>query len=241
MKLIDILKNKYIGLILAAGILATSCESGLTYDDVPESVYSEVGIQGFNMQGRELFENSVYATNWNKYTTYISTVTIASNTAKVTWENKTGKDYTINGTVVKAGESIDLVNTMTEEADASAPEGKVYILTVYIPSRITYSSPNKGYLFDASKLSGDFKLVDPDANNRSQKVSMPVKKNELIGRILPQDYYACSIIPQNGAPALGTPGDFSEPRRYMIVNNSRLPEGVTRYQRLYELRPVFLP
>lgn len=238
MKLIDILKNKYAGLIVVAGMAVTGCESGLTYDDVPESVYSEVGVQAFNMQGRKLFQDNVYAVNWDKYTTYISTVLLSS---KQTWENTTGKDYTINGTVVKAGESIELTNGMTEEVEASAPEGKVCVLTVYVPSRITYSSPNKSYLFDGSKLSGDFKMIEPDANNRSQQVSFPVDKTQLIGRILPTDYYACSIIPQNGAPALGTPGDFSEPRRYMVVNNSRLPAGVTRYQRLYELRPIFLP
>ena len=52
---------------------------------------------------------------------------------------------------------------------------------------------------------------------------------------------ASTFTPQNGAPKLGAPGDYSEPRQYLVKNNMRRPAGVPQSMRLYEIRVVVLP
>ncbi len=228
-------------IVLCGIIVLSSCKAGLTYEEAPESVYSEVGVSGFTLRARELFENKIFAVNWDKWVdNYINTQSVATYSG-TTWKNETGAAYTLpDGTVVEAGSSVTLKGKMTEENNEKAPDGKLYVLTFYSLSRATYSTPNKGYLFDGSKFSGDYVLVDP-LNNRSQEVNLPVRKNELIGELNLNNSYDCVVEPIDGSAVLGQPGDFTKSNFYLVKNIAYLPAGVEQYKRLYEIRVVFLP
>ena len=145
-----------------------------------------------------------------------------------------------DGKVVAAGESIKVEGSETIESDSSAPDGKVYVLNVYAASDVQYSTANKGFLFDGSKFSGDFELVNP-VDNRSQYVVLPVRKNEIIGELYLVSYSVCTVEPVGDSPKLGMPGDFTKPRRYLVKNIAHRPAGVEQHQRMYEVRVTFLP
>lgn len=219
----------------------SSCTSDLTYEEAPESVYTQVGVSRFDLKARELFNDKIYAVNWEQWVeNYIDTRVIGTS-AKLEWTNKTGANYTLpDGTVVAPDEKVELEGSMSEVSDESAPGGKVTVIQVYAFSRAVYQTANKGYLFDGSKFSGDYKLIDP-VNNRSQKVELPIRENELIGEIRLIDYSVCEVEPVNGAPALGEPGDFSQPARYLVKNIAHRPGGVPQTQHIYEIRVTFLP
>lgn len=234
--------NKLYAVALGA-LLLTGCQTGLEYEEVPESIYNNVNLAGnlCNVKARQLFENQIYATNWNKWVPdYISTVTIGNYQSGKDWTNETSAAVTLNGITVAPGETVQLKNSLTKEDLAAAPEGTLYVVNLYADSEATYDTPNKGYLFDASKFSGDFELVNP-TDGRSQQIILPVRKNEVIVEMLLSQEYNCKVKPQDGAPELGKPGDFTAPRRYLVVNESRRPDGQPAAQRLYEVRITFLP
>lgn len=234
--------NKLYAVALGA-LLLTGCQKGLEYEEVPESIYNNVNLAGAlcNVKARQLFENQIYATNWNKWVPdYIDTETIGNYQSSEDWTNETSASVTLNGVTVAPGETVQLKNSLTEEELASAPNGTLYVVNLYADSEATYETINKGYLFDASKFSGDFELVNPTAG-RSQQIILPVKKNEVIVEILLSQEYNCKVKPQDEAPELGKPGDFTVPRRYLVVNESRRPDGQPAAQRLYEVRITFLP
>lgn len=238
MRLLNKLYAAALGLLLL-----NSCQTGLEYAEVPESIYSNVDLAGnlCNVRARQLFENQIYATNWGKWVdSYISTVTIGNYQSGKDWTNTTTAAVTVNGATVNPGETVKLKNSLTTESLASAPGGKLYIVNLFADAKATYKTANKGYLFDATKFSGDFKLVNP-VNGRSEQVIMPVRKNEVIVEMLLSQEYNCKVYPQDNAPEMGKPGDFTQPRKYMVINESRLPDGVERAQRLYEVRITFLP
>jgi len=239
---ISILNKLSVGLALIGACAFTSCESGLTYVDVPESVYSEARVSTYTVKARELFEDKIYAVNWNQWVPdYISTVVIGGS-SELTWVNKTGQDYTlVDGTVVAPEEEVKLKGQILEESNGEAPDGKLYVMQTYALSKVTYSTPNNGYMFDASKFSGDFELVEPDENGRARQVKLPVRPNETIVEFTLVDAAACVVEPVGDAPKLGVPGDFSTPRRYLVKNTTRRPDGVPQAQRLYEVRVTFLP
>lgn len=239
---ISILNKLSVGLALMGACAFTSCESGLTYVDVPESVYSETRVSTYTVKARELFEDKIYAVNWNQWVPdYISTVVIGGS-SELTWVNKTGKNYTlVDGTVVAPDEEVKLKGKVLEENSSDAPDGKLYVMQTYALSKVTYSTPNNGYMFDASKFSGDFELITPDENGRARQVKLPVRPNETIVEFTLVDAAACVVEPVDNAPKLGVPGDFSSPRRYLVKNITRRPDGVPQAQRLYEVRVTFLP
>ncbi|ERI85395.1 hypothetical protein HMPREF1981_01749 [Bacteroides pyogenes F0041] len=233
--------KRYVGISLICGLLTfTGCEADLTYEEAPESAYSEVGVSNFAVRSRELFENKIYAVNWNKWVdNYLDTRLIGS-TQTGKWKNETGADVTLsNGALVKAGETFE-IKPMTVEDLADAPEGKLHVLTILVNDHATYSTPNKGYLFDGSKFSGDFTLVDPK-DNRSEKVKLPVRKNEIIGEFYLVSPFNCVVERVGDAPKLGQPGDYSVPHRYLVKNICFRPAGVEQYKRLYEVRIIFYP
>lgn len=239
MKILNKLYAVALGLLLL-----NSCQSGLEYDEVPASIYSDVNLAGglCNLKARELFENQIFAPNWNKWVdNYIGTVTIGNYKSAKDWTNTTTAAVTVNGVTVAPGEKVKLVNALATEDNASAPGGKLYVVKLYADANATYKTPNKGYQFDATRFSGVFKLLPPVTNGRSEQVVLPVKKNEVIVEILLSQEYNCKVYPQDNAPEMGKPGDFTQPRRYMVINESRLPAGVERAQRLYEVRVTFLP
>lgn len=241
--MINKLLNKvYTGIVALCCMSAiSSCTAGLTYEEAPESTYSEVGVSKIDLKARELFEDKIYAVNWNKWIeNYIDTRLIGSSNV-FEWVNRTGKPYTLpDGKVVAPGEKASVTGSETIEQDSSAPGGKVYVLNVYAASYTQYSTANKGFLFDESKFSGDYELVNP-VDGRSQNVVLPVRKNELIGELYLVSYSVCTVEPVGGAPKLGQPGDFTQSCRYLVKNIAHRPAGVEQYQRMYEVRVTFLP
>lgn len=229
----------YAGTILLCAIsLMTNCERGLTFEEAPESTYSVVEATRLDVRSRELFENKIYAVNWGKWVeNYINTQEIGNSSGS--WTNTTGAAVTLsNGEVIQPGQTVN--GSITEENNSDAPDGKLYVITAYVKDRITYATANKGYLFDSSKFSGDFQLVNP-TDNRSTNVILPVKKNEIICELVLSNVYDCVVEPLAGAPELGKPNDFSEPHRYLVKNIAYRPSGVKQYTRMYEVRIVFYP
>ena len=215
MKFTKMFNKLYVGLTLLCGLSFASCEADLTYDEAPESIYSEVGVSGtpFILKARQLFPNQVWAKNWNKYADNYM------NTQQISWETK-----------------------VTTESDSSAPGGTLYVINVKANTNATYKTDNKGYLFDGSKFSGSFQLGEVDEANpgMSQTVTLPVRQNEVIGELYLIDQYNCVVEAVNGAPALGTPADFTKAQRYLVKNICYRPEGVPQAQRLYEVRVTFV-
>lgn len=215
MKFTKMFNKLYVGLTLLCGLSFASCEADLTYDEAPESIYSEVGVSGtpFILKARQLFPNQVWAKNWNKYADNYM------NTQQISWETK-----------------------VTTESDSSAPGGTLYVINVKANTKATYKTDNKGYLFDGSKFSGSFQLGEVDEANpgMSQTVTLPVRQNEVIGELYLIDQYNCVVEAVNGAPALGTPADFTKAQRYLVKNICYRPEGVPQAQRLYEVRVTFV-
>lgn len=227
--------------VLCSVSVISSCNAGLTYEEAPESVYSEVRVSKIDLKAREWFKDKIYAVNWNKWVdNYIDTRLIGSSD-KFTWVNRTEAPYTMpDGKVVAVGESIEVKGSETIEPDSSTPEGKVYVLNVFAASDVQYATTNKGFLFDGSKFDGDFELVNP-VDNRSQNVVLPVRKKEIIGELFLVDSFNCKVEPVGDSPELGKPGDFTKPRRYLVKNIAYRPSGVEQYQRTYEIRVTFLP
>ena len=235
--------NKLYTISLAL-LLLSSCQAGLEYVDVPESIYSNVDLAGnlCNVKSRQLFEDQIFAINFNKWVpNYINTVTIGNYQSEKEWTNTTSAAVTLNGVAVAPGGKIKLKNSLTQEALASAPEGTLYVVNLFANANATYKTANKGYLFDATKFSGNFTFVAPIVGGRSEQVIMPVRQNEVIVELLLSQEYNCKVYPQEGAPEMGKPGDFTAPRKYLVINESRLPAGVDRAERLYEIRITFLP
>lgn len=216
--------NKILGgvaLVLATLTTSlTSCQSGLTYDEAPENVYSEVGVSGFNIYARQIFTNQIWGKNYNK------------------WVDNT----LLNSNTLSSGFNI------TQEDDEDAPGGKLYVINVNCAKEARYSTPNGGFFFDKSKFNGNFTLQDyddnakvyvPAAGNQARYIVLPVNKQEVVCELHLVDAFNCYVDRVDGAPALGTPADFSQPVRYLVRNICYRPAGVAEVQRLYEVRVNF--
>lgn len=250
MKMISKIKNISAGLLLVlATTLTTSCQSGIEYEAAPEEYYTDVDLYTSLVYSRYLFTDCVYGKNYGQYTTYIAQTSLQS--SKVEWTNNTGSDYTVsvNGVsqTIANGQTVTIpngINNMSTREDASAPDGKVYVLTYYLLPKVTYSMPNKGFLFDINKYTGSdhFELVD-GVDGKAEKVIGDVNPKQLVISLIPSSYSGTdmTLTPVNGAPALGTPADYSVPRQYLLKNEYYRPEGVPQAQRLYEVQVVMLP
>lgn len=221
MKFTKMFNKLYVGLAMLCGLSLVSCEAGLTYEEAPEGYYTEVGVSGtpFTVRARQLFPNQVWATNWGKYAENYM------NTQQISWEAK-----------------------LTTENEATAPDGLLYVINVKANTKVIYATDNKGYLFDSSKMSGDFELLDydgdageyvPAADSKARYVRMPVKQAEVIGEINLVDVYNCVVERVDGASKLGVPADFTKSNRYLVKNICYRPAGVDQYTRLYEVRVTF--
>ena len=196
----------------------TSCQAGLTYDEAPENVYSEVGVSNFNIYGREIFANQMWAKNWNKW---VDNTILNSNS--LSWGFK-----------------------ITQESNQDAPGGILYVINVNCSTKAKYTTPNNGYLFAASKFSGNYELENPSTTmienkneSTSRVVYLPVKKQEIVCELHLVDAFNCYVDRVGDAPALGTPADFTKPVRYLVRNICYRPTGVDEVQRLYEVRVTF--
>ena len=251
MKVISKIHNISVGMLLAlSALVATSCESGIEREPAPEEYYTDVDLYTTLVYSRYLFTDCVYGKNYDRYTSYIAQTPLGPNS--VDWTNNTGADYTVsvNGEqqTIPNGQKVTIpngTNNMSTRDDASAPDGKVYVLTYYLLPKVTYSTANKGFLFDLNKYKGSdkFTLVDGDENGRAEKVIGDVNPKQLVISLIPDSYQGTdmTLTPVNGAPALGVPGDFSQPRQYLLKNEYYRPDGVPQAQRLYEGQVVILP
>ena len=231
-------------------LILVSCTQGIVYDEVPESVYTELGLGSglAKIRVRELFENKVWQVNYNDgqgqwLENYIGMTQISGGyEAGKDYTNNTGSDVTIMGKVVKPGEKMYVNNTLEEVADASAPEGKKYIVHMFSPTKARYTTPNKGHLFVESAF--DKESVKPEmvdhVDGKSQSIILPVRQDALVIEFILANQSACSVEPVNGAPTLGTPSDYTKPQQYMVINTAYRPAGIPQYRRLYEIHVQLL-
>ena len=220
MKFNKIIGKLCIGLAMLSGVSFTSCKQGLTYEEAPESAYSDVALAAnpFTLRAREWFQGQIYAINWNKWAdNYI-------NTQQISWEA-----------------------TLTTESSSDAPDGTLYVINVKANTKATYNTQNKGYLFVGSKFSGNYEFVDSTTTTigstteqTAQKVILPVRQNEVIGELNVSNPYDNVVERIGDAPELGVPADFSKPARYLVKNICYRPAGVPQVTRLYEVRVTFV-
>ena len=225
--------------------LFTSCQKGLVYDEVPADVYEDVSLSTnlCKVETREIFTHKVDQVNYKQW---VDNMLLVSNIgldyrSNTEYINNTGSDVTILGEVIKPGEKIMVQNKLTTEDEASAPDGKLYVINVFATARATYKTPNKGHVFVESEFQGeDIKFSTPgDNEGQYQEASIPVDPTKLSVALLLNNSKACEVERVGDAPELGKPGDFSKPQRYMVVNITRRPEGEPA-RRLYEVRVQLL-
>ena len=230
------------------------CQSGIVWDEVPESVYSELdmGTGLVRNRPRELFVNKVWQINHNDgkgqwLENYIARSLLNSFENGMEYVNNTGSNITILDKTLAPGEKMTIKNTLEIVDDSSAPEGKKYIAHIFSFDKVGYHTPNKGHAFIQSafdnetiKPYGYFEKIESDAKSAKEDmyryVVMPVKQNEMVLEFIMKDIYACRVDPVNGAPNLGTPGDYTKPQQYMVTNIAIRPEGAPEYKRLYEVQ-----
>lgn len=243
-----IMKIKSLLFAFTLGITVLSgCQSGLVWDEVPESVYSNLKLSGAMVRNRprELFVNKVWQVNHNNgkgqwLENYLARSVVDAIENGIEYTNNTGATMTILDKTLAVGETMTVKNTMEIVDDSSAPEGKKYIIHVFTLDKVEYITPNKGHLFVQSAFGSE--SVKPDAyyeeiqEGMYRSVIMPVKMNEMALEFILDDQGACKVDPVNGAPSLGTPGDFTQPRQYMVTNTAIRPDGAPEYKRLYEIQ-----
>lgn len=246
--------SKQIVLIAVSILLLSSCQKGLVYDEVPESIYNEVGVRTLNSDayvqthGRRIFENNIrQVTHMGKP---LATAILVSNLSlnTLSYTNNTSSSMTIGQIDVAPGASVKVQNYIEEVKDSNAPEGTLYVIHAYVVGTTIFKSPNKSNLFDPSTFTAENKpiqyLEEETATNNPglyNKVSYPTDLKHMVVSILLQEPGACEVYPQNDAPELGKPGDFTAPRRYMVVNENERPDGSGQRKRLYEIRIEVLP
>lgn len=255
MKFNNLSKRIFQGLsMLSVALAFTSCEAGLTYEEADESQYTQVGLSAVNIYARELFQDKMYAINWNNKVVenYMQTVTIGT-TSDFKYVNTSGSTVTLNnGTKVAPGETVTVKSTKTEEPCDEAPNGKLTVFNIYAVDHAIYNTPGNGYMFAEDLFRGsEFKLLEYNSDskeyedataNKTRYVSLPVRKNELIGAVqMSTTNYDCLVEPVGDSPALGYPADYTKPQRYMVINLSHRPAGVEQHKAMYEIRITFLP
>lgn len=247
------MKVKNIILAFALGLTTLSgCQSGLVWDEVPESVYSELdlGTGLVRNRPRELFTNKVWQINYGNgqwLENYIARSLLNSFESGMEYVNNTGANVTVLDKTLAPGEKMMVKNILSVVDDSTAPEGKKYIVHVFSFDKVGYHTPNKGHAFIQSAFNNEavkpyafFEKIESEAIGAKEDmyryVVMPVKQNEMVLEFIMEDIYACRVDPVNGAPQLGTPGDYTKPQQYMVTNIALRPEGAPEYKRLYEIQ-----
>lgn len=242
------MKIKSILFAITLGITTLSgCQSGIVWDEVPESVYSnlEMGTGLVRNRPRELFTNKVWQVNHNNgkgqwLENYIAMTLLDVFENGMEYTNNTGSNVTILEKVLAPGEKMSVKNTLEIVDDSSAPEGKKYIAHIFSFDKIKFHTPNKGHLFVKSAFDNEavkpVAFVEEIQDGKFRYVVMPLKQKEMVLEFIMSDTYAFKVEPVNGAPKLGTPGDYTKPQQYMVINTAFRPEGVPEYKRLYEVQ-----
>lgn len=242
------MKIKNILLALTLGLTTlSSCQSGIEWDEVPESVYSnlELGTGLVRNRPRELFTNKVWQVNHNNgkgqwLENYIAMSLLDAFENGIEYTNNTGSNVTILNKVLAPGEKMLVKNTQEIVEDSAAPEGKKYIVHMFTFDKVKYHTPNKGHLFVKSAFDNEtvkpIKFVEEVQEGMFRYVVMPIKQKEMVLEFIMSDTYAFKVEPVNGAPTLGTPSDYTKPQQYMVTNTAFRPKGVPEYKRLYEVQ-----
>lgn len=229
-------------------LVLSSCQSGIVYDEVPESVYSNVDLgAGYaKVRVRDLFHQKVWQVNHNNgkgqwLEEYLATAQIGDGYMNgQEYTNNTGKDVNILGETLKPGEKMMVKNKLEIVNDASAPEGKRYIVHIFAPTTVTYETPNKGHLFVKKAFEGEavqpLEFIEEVQEGMYRQIVMAVRQEALVMEFIMSDLYACKVEPVDGAPKLGTPGDYTKPQKYLVTNTAYRPEGAPEYSRLYEIQ-----
>ena len=244
------LKNILVAAVCCLTALS-GCQSGLVYDEVPESVYTNVNLGSglAKVRVRELFTNKIWQGNRNDgkgqwLENWLAQTLISESFQNgIDYTNNTGSDVTIMGKVLKAGETMFVQNTLEVVDDSTAPDGQKYIIHVFSPANVMYTTPNKGHLFVASAFDGDNLhpvFVEEVETGKYRSAIVPVRQDALVVELILEDMYACRVEPVNGAPALGAPADFTQPHQYMVINTAFRPEGAPETRRLYEIQVQLL-
>lgn len=242
------MKIKSILFAITLGITTLSgCQSGIVWDEVPESVYSNLnmGTGLVRNRPRELFANKVWQVNHNDgkgqwLDNYIARSLIDAFETGMEYTNNTSSNVTILNKVLTPGEKMLVKNTLEIVDDSSAPEGKKYIAHMFTFDKVKYHTPNKGHLFVKTAFDNEavkpYAFVEEIQPGMFRYVVMPVKQKEMVLEFIMEDIYACKVDPINGAPKLGTPGDFTKPQQYLVTNTAIRPDGAPEYKRLYEVQ-----
>ncbi|MCC8171821.1 MAG: hypothetical protein LIP00_08565 [Parabacteroides sp.] len=240
------IRNKLFVAALCITALS-SCQKGLVYDEVPEDVYNNVSLKSglCEVVARRAFPAKVWQGKYNQWAENIILDSGINSDFRdgTDYTNPTDRDLTILGTVLKPGETMRVRNTMTEVADAGAPEGKLYVLNIFAFDSATYKTPNKKHLFVESAFAGETpqpRFIDP-VDGRSESIKLPTDPTRLVVAFLLDNSLACTVEALDNAPALGVPGDFSKARRYMVINTTRRGDGGEARRRLYEINVTLLP
>ena len=245
------IKNLIFTFVLGITVLS-GCQSGIVWDEVPESVYSNLELAGSMVRSRprELFVNKVWQVNHNDgkgqwLEKYLARSVMDAIENGIEYTNNTGASMMILNKSLAVGETMTVNNIKEIVDDSSAPEGEKHIIHVFLLDKVEYITPNKGHLF--VKTAFDTENVKPSAyyeevqEGMFRSVIMPVKINEMVLEFILDDQGACRVDPVNGAPKLGTPGDFSQPCQYLVTNTALRPDGASEYKRLYEIQVHVLP
>lgn len=238
--------------IAGLGILLThGCEKGLHYEEVPEDIYNEVGLAEniISIESRELWTDNVYAVNFKQYTSCLTISYIDNYVEPILYTNPTDSPITIMEQILLPGESMTVQTRVTKEENTSAPEDTLYIIHAFASARAVHFTPQVDYRFDFEKILNDPRFSDRNPvpadvvfeERYSEGIQIDVNPEQISAGLYLKDDMACKVKPVDNAPELGTPGDYTVPRRYMVVNNNKRPDGSGQRERLYEIRMTFLP
>lgn len=238
--------------IAGLGILLTcGCEKGLHYEEVPEDIYNEVGLAEsiISIESRELWTDNVYAANFKQYTSCLTISYIDNFVEPVQYSNPTDRPLTIMGQTLQPGESMTVQTCVTKEENTTVPEDTLYIIHAFASARAVHFTPQFGYRFDFEKILNDPRFSDRQVipadvvyeDRYSEGLQIDVNPEEVCAGLYLKDAIACKVEPVDNAPELGTPGDYTVPRRYMVINQNKRPDGSGQRKRLYEIRMTFLP
>lgn len=236
--------NKIMLLVLAVFTM-TACTSGLEFEEIPLTVQEEVGLDESKVAdviARELFKGKMYQVNWDKYVDIILENVVGKDyQAGKNFTNKTSAPIRILDQELAPDKTMFVKNRVDAIYEAGAPEDSVYVVHLFAAATAKYKTPNKGHLFVESTFAKDpIKpvFINPK-DGKAEELTLPTDIKRLVIGLYLKDEIACYIKAVDNAPQLGTPGDYSVPRRYLVENENDRP-GKGKRQRLYEIRVYLL-
>lgn len=137
------IKNLIFTFVLGITVLS-GCQSGIVWDEVPESVYSNLELAGSMVRSRprELFVNKVWQVNHNDgkgqwLENYLARSVMDAIENGIEYTNNTGASMTILNKSLAVGETMTVNNIKEIVDDSSAPEGKKHIIHVFLLDKVT--------------------------------------------------------------------------------------------------------